>query len=423
MMYYQKGFETASLTENDLREGLTVSLDSWGPVKKALAIPPDYTRFHSYAGILTQIADQFLGNRLTDILPALGTHFPMTENEIHSMFGGIQKSRFHVHNWREDVVTLGEVPGDFLAEISGGLVTYNWPAQVNKLLVQGGYDLILSIGQVVPHEVAGMASFNKNIFIGTGGRDGINKSHFLGAVWGMEKMMGRAENPVRKVLNYASSRFAKDLPILYVLTVVGLDSNSKPVPRGLFIGDDEECFIKACELSLKVNFTLLDKPLKKTIVYLDPGEYKSTWLGNKSIYRTRMAIASGGELIVLAPGVREFGEDREIDKLIRKYGFTGTTSILEQIKKNEDLMLNLSAAAHLIHASTEERFNVTYCPGHLTKQEITGVNYQYADLKQMSERYDPKRLKEGFNRMDDGEEVFYISNPALGLWSTRERFY
>jgi nickel-dependent lactate racemase len=422
MIYYQKGSETSVLTEEDLKEGLTATLDKWGKVKKALALPPDYTRYHSFAGNLTRIADKYLGDRLTDIMPAIGTHTPMTEEQINSMFPGINKTRFRVHNWRKDVVTLGEVPGEFLYDISDGKVNYTWPAQVNKLLVNGGYDLILSIGQVVPHEVVGMANYNKNIFIGTGGSEGINKSHFLGAAWGMERMMGRADTPVRKVLNYATTHFAKNLPVLYFLTVVATDSDGKPEIRGLFTGDDEDCFLKACELSLKVNFTLLEKPLKKIIVFLDPAEFKSTWLGNKSVYRTRMAIASGGELVVLAPGVKEFGEDKEIDRLIRKYGYAGTPKTLELIRNNEDLKSNLSAAAHLIHGSTEGRFSVTYCPGHLTRREIEGVNFRYADLKMMMEKYNPDRLKDGLNKLTDGEEIFFISNPALGLWATRDKF-
>jgi len=422
MIYYQKGSETSVLTSEDLREGLTVTLDKSGVVKKALALPPDYTRYHSFAGNLTRIADQILGDRLTDIMPAIGTHKPMTAEEINSMYSGINKDKFRIHDWRNDVVTLGEVPGEYLSEISEGRVNYNWPAQVNRLLVNGGHDLILSIGQVVPHEVVGMANYNKNIFVGTGGSEGINKSHFLGAAWGMERMMGRADTPVRKVLNYASAHFAKNLPVIYVLTVVATDTNGKPQIRGLFTGNDEQCFLKACELSLKVNFALLDKPIKKVIVYLDPAEFKSTWLGNKSIYRTRMAIADEGELVVLAPGVKEFGEDKEIDRLIRKYGYTGTPKVLAMIRENEDLKSNLSAAAHLIHGSTEGRFNVTYCPGFLSRKEIEGVNFKYADLKKMVLRYNPDRLKDGFNKLEDGEEVFFISNPALGLWAYEDRF-
>jgi nickel-dependent lactate racemase len=422
MIYYQKGSETSVLTEQDLKEGLITALIKWGNVKKVLALPPDYTRYHSFAGNITRIADQYLGDRLINIMPAIGTHTPMTEKEVNLMFPGIDTAKFRVHNWRRDVVTLGEVPGEFLDEISEGRVKFSWPAQVNRLLVSGGFDLILSVGQVVPHEVVGMANYNKNIFVGTGGCEGINKSHFLGAVWGMERLMGRADTPVRKVLNYATTHFAKNIPILYILTVVSQNSKGKPEIRGLFIGDNEDCFLKACELSLKVNITLLDKTLEKVIVYLNPDEFKSTWLGNKSIYRTRMAIASGGELIVLAPGVKEFGEDSEIDRLIRKYGYAGTTRTLELIQHNEDLKSNLSAVAHLIHGSTEGRFSVTYCPGYLTREEIESVNFEFADLRKMMEKYNPEKLKNGLNVLPGGEEIFFISNPALGLWATRDKF-
>lgn len=422
MLYYQRGSVTEELGLEDLREGLYQTFEKLGNRKKVLALPPDFTRLHSHAGVLTDLTYKYYRDKLTDVLPAIGTHFPMTEEEISKMFADVPKNLFRNHNWREDLETLGRVPADFVEEVSEGKVTYDWPAQVNQLLVRGNYDLILSIGQVVPHEVVGMANYNKNVFVGTGGVEGINKSHFLGAAYGMERMMGRADTPVRKVLNYASEKFAGHLPIVYVQTVVGRGADGKLKVKGLFIGDDEECFNLAAELSLKVNFEMLEKPLKKVVVYLDPGEFKSTWLGNKSIYRTRMAIDDDGELIVLAPGLKEFGEDREIDKLIRKYGYVTTPEVLEMVDENEDLRNNLSAAAHLIHGSSENRFNITYCPGHLSKEEIEKVNFHFADLESMLKKYDPKILRDGFNNMPDGEEIYYISNPALGLWACKERF-
>jgi len=267
-----------------------------------------------------------------------------------------------------------------------------------------------------------MANYNKNIFVGTGGKGGIHKSHYLGAVYGMERIMGRADNPVRKVLNYASDNFAKHLPIIYIQTVIGKNENNNLVIRGLFIGDDYECFKLAADLSLKVNFIMLDKPLKKVVVYLDPMEFKSTWLGNKSIYRTRMAIEDDGELIVLAPGLSTFGEDKEIDLLIRKYGYKTTPEILSFVKNNDDIKNNLAAAAHLIHGSSENRFNITYCPGNLTKEEIESVNFNYNSLDEMLTKYNPENMIDGFNTMPDGEEIFYISNPALGLWAFKDRF-
>jgi nickel-dependent lactate racemase len=420
MLYYARGSETDNLTSDDLKQGLYKALDAIGVKRKVLAVPPDGTRFYSRAGELTRLAWQYYGDKMTDILPALGTHFAMTEPEIKRMFGDIPPTLFRKHDWRNDIVTLGQVPSEFIRQVSEGKLDFTWPAQVNKLLVEGGFDLILSPGQVVPHEVIGMANHNKNIFVGTGGAEGINKSHFLGAVYGMERIMGRADTPVRKVLNYASEHFAKTMPIVYMLTVVAATQDG-PIVRGLFIGDGFECFEQAAKLSLKVNFQMLDKPLKKVVVYLDPHEFKSTWLGNKSVYRTRMAMADGGELIVLAPGLKEFGEDKEIDRLIRKYGYVGTEKVLKLTRENAELQNNLSAAAHLIHGSSEGRFSITYCPGHTTKKEIESVNFQYADLNQMMQRYNPDKLQNGFNNVN-GEEIFYISNPGMGLWSWKERF-
>ena len=421
MMYYQSGSENTVISEGDLEYGVNSALDKLGNKKKVLVIPPDFTRFHSRAGEITGLIYKYYKENLKDILPALGTHVPMTDHELDCMFKGVPKELFRIHDWRKDVVTVGTVPGEYIAEITNGALDYSWPAQLNKLVFNGGHDLILSVGQVVPHEVIGMANYNKNLFVGTGGPEGINKSHFVGAVFGMEKIMGIADNPVRKMLNYASEKFIPHLPVLYIHTVIGRDKSGKLVIRGLFIGDDQEVFTRAAELSLKVNFTVFENPLKKVVVFLDPSEFKTTWLGNKSIYRTRMAMADGGELIVLAPGLKEFGEDKEIDRLIRKYGYRGTPSTLEALKNNEELRQNLSAAAHLIHGSSEGRFSVTYCPGHLTKKQIESVNFKYSDLNEALKKYNPEKLKDGFNTLPDGEEIFFISNPATGLWSSRER--
>ncbi len=426
MIYYETGSKNTDLSADDLKKGLFEALQKIGKKKKVLAIPPDFTRFPSRAGELTEMAWQYYGDTLTDILPALGTHTPMTDSQISTMFGSTPRDLFRIHDWRNDVVTLGMVPGEYVKEVSDGAVDYPWPVQVNKMLVQGGYDLILSIGQVVPHEVAGMANYNKNIFVGTGGSEGINKSHYIGAAFGMEKMMGRADTPVRKIFNYASEHFAKHMPIVYIHTVVGMNAEGRLQTYGLFIGDDFSVFDKAAELSLQVNFEMVEKPLKKVVVWLDPTEFKSTWLGNKSIYRTRMALADGGELIVLAPALIEFGEDKEIDRLIRKYGYFGTPHTLKLVAENEDLRSNLGAAAHLIHGSSEGRFSITYCPGkgaeNLTRKEIESVGFNYADLDEITAKYNPEKLKDGVNIMPDGEEIFYISNPAIGLWAYRERF-
>ncbi len=421
-LYFAVGSTNTELSAEEIRAGLFEALSKLGVWQRVLAVPPDFTRFHSRSGELAELAWEFYGDRLTDVLPALGTHKPMSDEQIATMFGKVPRELFRVHDWRHDIVTLGEVPGEFMHEVSEEKLDYTWPAQVNRLLRDGGHDLILSIGQVVPHEVVGMANGSKNIFIGTGGVQGIHRSHFLGAVYGMERMMGRADTPVRRILNYASDHFGAQLPkIVYVQTVVSKNVAGKLVMRGLYIGDDNECFERAAALSLQCNFLMMDREIKKCVVFLDPQEFRSTWLGNKAVYRTRMALADDAELIVLAPGVHEFGEDAAIDQLIRRYGYCGTPATLAAVKQDAELAANLSAAAHLIHGSSEGRFRIRYCPGHLTRQEIESVHYQYGELAEYARRYDPASLQDGWNLVD-GEEIFFVSNPGLGLWAYRGRF-
>jgi len=419
-LYCAIGSVDTDLTPQQLNDLLVEGLAKLGARNKVLAVPPDQTRAHSRAGELTRYAWQYYGDRLKAVLPALGTHTAMRPDQIADMFGNVPQELFRVHDWRNDIETLGEVPAEFISEQSEGKLSYKWPAQVNRLISQGGFDLILSVGQVVPHEVIGMANYTKNILVGTGGREGINRSHYLGAVYGMERIMGRAANPVRNVLSYASDHFLSHLPIVYVLTVVGRRADSGLAVRGLYIGDDIESFNLAAELSLKVNFEMLDTQIKRAVVYLDPHEFHSTWLGNKAVYRTRMALADDAELIVLAPAVKEFGEDKTIDSLIRKYGYRGTPATLEAVNADPSLANDLSAAAHLIHGSSEGRFKITWCPGHLTKEEVEGVGFNYGDLSTMLTRYNPEKLVNGYNQVD-GEEVFFISNPGLGLWAHRSR--
>jgi len=420
MIYYQHGGTDEAIDNEELRAGLNEALGKIGPRRRVCVIPPDFTRFHSRAGIITKYLWEYYGAALVDIMPALGTHRPMNESEIETMFPDLPLKLFREHRWRGDTLTLGEVPRAFISKLMGTDFEYDWPAQVNRLLCEGGHDLIVSPGQVVPHEVLGMANHAKNIFVGTGGREGIHRSHFLGAVHGMERIMGRIDNPVRAVIDYALREFAAELPVLYVLTVPGRDEEAKSVIRGFFIGDGRECFEKASELSAKVNITMVERPIKKCVAYLNPESFRSAWLGNKAIYRTRMAIADGGELIILAPGVRVFGEDGEIDSLIREFGYFGTERTLQKLRHVEKLRFNLSAAAHLIHGSSEGRFRITYAPGFLSRDECESVGFGYAELGTMVEKYNPSKLKPGWNRMDD-EEFYYVDSPALGLWTHASR--
>jgi nickel-dependent lactate racemase len=411
-------------------------------ISSVLLIPPDITRFHSRAGFLTGIAYRELTKAgiAVNVLPALGTHIPLTPAECQRMFPDVPQSLFLVHDWHNDVVELARIDRKWVEKATAGAVSYDWPVQVNKILRDGGFDLIVSLGQVVPHEVVGMANHTKNLFAGTGGKEALDKSHFAAAVFGMEKIMGCTDTPVRAMFDEGLRLGGGMLPpVLYVLTVLSARSETeaannslhgKPcnpggslAMRGLFCGFGRACFEEAAALSRQVNIDLLDEPIQKAVVYLDPEEYRTTWLGNKAIYRTRMAMAEKGELLIIAPGLRRFGEDKGFDALIRKHGYRVTKVIKEKVSNDEELANNLCAAAHLIHGSSEGRFTVRYCPGPgLSRQDIESVGFEWGDINEAAARYDVHKLATGWNSGADGEKFFFVANPALGLWALGDTF-
>ena len=411
--------EEKGISGEQLEKMLDDLLVQYPDAKKVLIIPPDYTRCYSYAGEITQLLYKKLSpSAQIDVMPALGTHMAMNEDEMQKFFGDVvPRDRIIVHHWQTDTVCLGYVPAEVCSEISNGLFPEQIDVEVNHLLVDGGYDLILSVGQVVPHEVVGMANYSKNIFVGTGGREMINKSHMLSAICGMEKALGVIDSPARKVYDYAQQHFIDGkLPLVYLQTVTTRENDTLKL-HGLYIGESRKPFEKAAELAQKLNIVHVDHRAKKVVTYLDPEELKTTWVGNKGIYRTRMTVADGGELIVLAPGVIAFGENEEMDKMTRKYGYTGTEHILELYRQGV-FEGRLMSAANLMQGSTEGRFTVTYAtkPENLSKEEIESVGYQWADYNEITKRYNPETLKEGWNVLPDGEEVYFVGTPALGLW-------
>jgi len=441
--YIACGGADKDICDSELEElfssALSQALADINNTGQVIVLPPDITRFHSRAGFFTDIASQQLDSCLGAVLPALGTHMAMNDAELSRMFPKTPKDKFLGHDWRNGVTELGRLEADWVEQTTKGSVRYDWPVQVNKILRKDGpesgkFSMAISIGQVVPHEVAGMANHAKNIFVGTGGKEAIDKSHFAGAAYGMEKIMGRAGNPVRSLFDEGLRRFGSEIPpILWVLTVISARTDTEAeaagknrgslAVRGLFIGFGRECFEKAAALAAKVNIDIMERPVHKAVVYLDPEEYRTTWLGNKAIYRTRMAIADGGELIILAPALERFGEDPGIDALIRKYGYRPSSEIIAKAASGEELGANLSAAAHLIHGSSEGRFTIRYCPGtKLSQKEIEAAGFQWGDLKEAQNRYNIEELKTGWNSMPDGERVFFIPNPALGLWADIQKF-
>jgi nickel-dependent lactate racemase len=429
MKYFSEGSAAAIITPEWLHDLIDSMVGQMGKLDRVLIVPPDFTRYPSGAGEITCRLYQNLAPKSSvTIMPALGTHRPMTEEEISEMFPGIPHDIFQQHRWRGPLAHLGEVPSEFIEAESEGQLHFSVNWDVNRLLLEVPWDRIISIGQLLPHEVSGISNHSKNILVGLGGPEAIHKTHYFSAVFGRERIMGRVESPLRNVFNHMSDHFLRGLPITYIMTVRDRDEAGRPATRGIYAGDGYECFLKAARLCQRLNITLLDEPLKKVVVYLDPREYQSAWLGNKAIYRTCMALADGAELVILAPGVVEFGEDPAIDSLIRTYGYRGKKALLEAAERNKDLQSNLGAAAALINGSSNGRFSITYCTNDLgggkglTKREIESVGYAFAPLTPMMKRYNPKAMRNGYNTMSDGQAVYFISDPGLGLWALKSQF-
>jgi len=392
--------------------------------RRVLLLPPDITRAHSGVGRLTEVLYEiFSAEAEVHLIPTLGQHVPHTEEENRHMFGSIPNERIHAHDWRGGCVDLGEISADYVREVSGGAADWPIPIQLNRMLMEDKWDLVINIGHVVPHEVLGFANHNKNYFIGLGGKDLICASHMMAASCGIENNLGNLVTPVRQCFNKAEEEMLSALPDLYIQVVLDRNEAGVLVHTGCFVGDDLETYLEAARLSREQNITVLDEPLEKIVCVMQGDEFFSTWVANKAVYRTRMALADGGELLILAPGLKRFGEQDDVDRLIRKYGYTGTDKVLEKYRTSEDLQDLAHGAAHLIHGSSEGRFTVRYAPGHLSKDQIEGVGYEYADLAEMLDRYQPEKRKQGFNRLDDGEAFYFIPTPSAGLWATREKLF
>ncbi len=391
-------------------------------LRRVLLLPPDLTRAHSGAGKITEMIYKALPAGCdTHVIPTLGQHVPHTPEENRWMFGSIPHERIHAHDWRNGVTRLGTIPASLVTETTGGKADWEIPLDLNTMLLKEKWDLIINIGHIVPHEVLGFANHNKNYFIGLGGKETICASHLAAAVYGIENNLGNLITPLRACYNWAEEKYLSHLPDVYFQVVMKRDPQNKLVTSGVYVGDDLETYLMAARASMAQNITTFDKPLKKIVAVMQADEFRSTWVANKAIYRTRMAIADNGELLIIAPGLERFGEQPEVDAIIRKYGYCGTPAALAQYKQNKDLQEYAHATAHLLHGSSEGRFKITYAPGHLLCQDIEQVKFAYADLKETLARYNPQKLKEGWNAMPDGEEIFFISTPSAGLWSTKEK--
>ena len=393
--------------------------------KRVLLLPPDITRAHSGSGwIVEELYKIFTADGAdVHLIPTLGQHVPHTPEQNKWMFGSVPEEKIHVHDWRSGSTVIGEVPSSFVKEVSGGKVDWAIPVSLDNFLLNGNWDLVLNVGHVVPHEVLGFANHNKNYFIGLGGKDMICASHLMAACCGIENNLGTLTTPLRKCFNKAEEDYLGFLPDAYFEVVMAYNDEGKLVHTGVYAGDDVETYLEAARASQKQNITVVP-PLKKIVAVMQGDEFYSTWVANKAIYRTRKALAQDGELLIIAPGLERFGEQPEIDAIIRKYGYSGTENVMRLYKEcpdDGDLKNFAVGTAHLIHGSSEGRFKITYAPGKMSQKDIESVCFNYADINETLKRYNPAELKNGFNTMPDGEEIYFISTPSAGLWSTADR--
>ena len=392
--------------------------------RRVLLLPPDITRAHSGAGRLTEVLyNRLCGEAEVHVIPTLGQHVPHTADENRHMFGSIPQERIHAHDWRGGCVRLGEVPADFVREATAGAADWPIPIHLNRQLIEEPWDLVINVGHVVPHEVLGFANHNKNYFIGLAGKETICAAHMAAACCGIENNLGTLVTPVRACFDRAEHDLLGRLPDLYVQVVLARNAADQLVHTGVYVGDDQETYLEAARQSRIQNITILDEPIRKIVCVMQGDEFYSTWVANKAIYRTRMALADGGELLIIAPGQKRFGEQPDVDLLIRKYGYCGTPKVMAAYAKDPLLQDLAHGTAHLIHGSSEGRFKITYAQRGLSRREIESVNFGSADLDETLAAYPPDRMTPGWNDMPSGERVFFIPTPSAGLWATREKLF
>ncbi|MDR2389675.1 MAG: lactate racemase domain-containing protein [Tannerellaceae bacterium] len=385
--------------------------------KNVLLLPPDITRAHSGAGQITnRLYHFFAPTANVYVIPTLGQHIPHTPEQNRWMFGDIPEEKILKHNWKTDGKQLGRINAAYLRAITDGKADWDIPIGINRIVLEEAWDIVINIGHVVPHEVLGFANHNKNYFIGLGCKETICASHIAAACYGIEKNLGNIVTPLRHCYNKAESEYLGALPDVYIQVTMRYNEEGELVHSGFYCGNDLDTYLLAAQQSMQENITVTP-PLKKVVAVMQGDEFFSTWVANKAIYRTRKAMADQGELIILAPGLKRFGEQDEVEAIIRKYGYAGTPKVMELWRKNADLQDLTHATAHLIHGSSEGRFKITYAPGHLSKEEIESVNFSYMDYTKAWETYRPDQRQNGFNTLDNGEEIYFIRTPSAGLWT------
>ncbi len=418
-----------------------------GKKQTILVIPPDISRLHSAAGELTaRLYASWSPYATIKIMPALGTHRRMTPDELRSMFGPqIPLRDYLYHDWRWGVVrahTLGArelvrllgtdrneedgesgESGDSSVRLRGTTRTGQLHVYINHHIMSRRYTRIVSIGQVAPHEVVGMSNHVKNLVIGCGGKQVIDFSHYYSAKIGMANLIGTPNTPIRTLLNAIYDASLAHLPVHFAMTVMTEELDGIFRPYALCIGDDTECFDAAAAASTEANIIPEPRCYDLVVAYLPRRQYRSLWLANKAIYRLSDIVATGGELLIIAPGVDRVAEDDAFgDLIVRHGGYMGSAAVERELNQSgrrrrgrHSLSANLAVAAHLIHGSPEERYKVTYATDSLSPELLQRLGYQHRTLASIN-AYRPFRRPVGGCTNALGRDYYYVYNPGFRLW-------
>jgi len=366
---------------------IEAALDVIQPGERVLAIIPDKTRDDN-THELFPIASDFLTKRGVasfDALVAQGTHPSMSVAQKLSKIGNADfRGSLFDHRWDDpdELITLGELSVATVHELTGGLINHAVPVSINKLLAPGIYDTVLVFGATVPHEVAGFAGGAKYFFPGVAGPELTHTTHWLGALAGIENIIGQVETPTRRLIEAAANLIPAR--IISLNTVVSR-SDGELVTYALFTGDIKHAFRRAAEVSRQVHIRYTGRKYKRVIALLDP-HYDELWVGGKASYKLGAIIEEGGELIINAPHLTKLSETH--GELIEKYGYAPLESVRDMLGVSEELRENLCIAAHLAHVAYAgrldeqgkivPRYQITMVTG-LDEETCRRVNLGYLD--------------------------------------------
>ena len=404
------------LAVDDLRGILCQALEVIRPGERVLAIIPDKTRDDN-THELFPIANEFLQKRGAasfDALVAQGTHPPMSAAQKLSKIGNADfRGSLFDHRWDDpdELITLGELSVETVRELTGGLIDQAVPVSINKLLAPGIYDSVLVFGATVPHEVAGFAGGAKYFFPGVAGPELTHTTHWLGALAGIENIIGQVETPTRRLIEAAADLIPAR--IISLNTVVSRNEGAL-VTYALFAGDIKDAFRRAAEVSRQVHIRYTGRKYKRVIALLDP-HYDELWVGGKASYKLGGIIEEGGELIIYAPHLTKLSETH--GELIEKYGYAPLESVRDMLGVSEELRENLCIAAHLAHVAyagrldqhgkVVPRYQITMATG-LDEETCRRVNLGYLDYRTLD--YEAMRSdSDTLVVADAGRDLYQVS--------------